>query len=100
MALVDREPIGTDACRTHAIWPNTLARLDELGLLQRLRERHDLPLLRYHLRVLGHEMVGSFTPVGGFDRMMAPQRVAFDPVLAEAALDAGAEGRYGDKVTR
>ncbi len=99
VAVVDREPIGTDALSTHAIWPNTLARLDELGLLQRLRERHDVPLLRYRLRVLGHEMVGGFTPVGGFDRMMAPRRVALDPVLAEAALDAGAEGRYGEKVS-
>jgi flavin-dependent dehydrogenase len=99
VTVVDRDPFGSDTLSTHGIWPNTLARLDELGLLDRLLARHDVPLVRYRLRVLGHETVGGFTPVGGFDRMMAPRRVALDPVLAEAAIEAGAECRYGEKVT-
>ena len=44
-------------------------------------------------------LAGDFTPIDGFDRGMAPRRVALDPVLAEAALEAGAEGRFGEKVS-
>ena len=98
VAIVDRDELGTDTLSTHAIWPNGIARLDELGVLEPLLERHDVPFLRYRLRVLGHESAGTFTPVGGFDRMIAPRRIALDRVLAEAALDAGAHGRYGEKV--
>ena len=99
VTMVDRDPIGTDTLSTHALFPNAVARLDELGLLDRLLSRHEVPALRYRLRVLGHESVGGFTPVGGFDRMIAPRRAALDRVLAETALEAGAEGRYGSRVT-
>ncbi len=99
MVVIDRDEIGTDTLSTHTIWPNTVARLDELGVLQPLLARHDVPMLRHRLCILGHEAIGGFTPIGGFDRAIAPRRVALDPVLAEAALDAGAEGRFGEKVT-
>jgi glycine/D-amino acid oxidase-like deaminating enzyme len=65
VAIVDRDEVGTDTLSTHSIWPNGIARLDELGLLAPLLERHDLPFLRYRLQVLGHETVGTFTPIAG-----------------------------------
>ena len=99
VAIVDRDELGSDTLSTHALFPNAVARLDELGLLAPLLARHDVPFLRYRLRVLGHETVGSFTPVDGFDRMIAPRRVALDRVIAEAALEAGAEGRFGQRVS-
>ena len=99
VAIVDRDELGTDTLSTHAIWPNGIARLDELGILERLLEQHDVPLLRYRLRVLGHESAGEFTPVGGFDRMIAPRRVTLDRIFAETAIEAGVEGRYGEKVS-
>jgi flavin-dependent dehydrogenase len=98
VAIVDRDEVGTDTLSTHSIWPNGIARLDELGVLDALLDRHDVPFLRYRLRVVGHELVGGFTPIGGFDRMIAPRRVALDRVLAEAALSAGAVSRFGEKV--
>ena len=98
VAMVDRDELGTDTLSTHTIFPNTLARLDDLGLLERLLERHELPLLNYRLRVLGRETVGTFTPIGGFDRAAAPRRVTLDRVLAEAALEAGVEARFGERV--
>ena len=98
VAIVDRDELGSDTLSTHALFPNVVARLDELGLLAPLLARHDVPFLRYRLRVLGFETVGSFTPVDGFDRAIAPRRVAFDRVIAEAALEAGAEGRFGQRV--
>ena len=98
VAMVERDELGSDTLSTHAIFPNTLASLDRLGVLAPLLERHDVPMLRYRLRVLGHESIGTFTPIGGFDRCAAPRRVALDRVLAEAALRAGVEARFGERV--
>lgn len=99
VALIDRDELGSDTLSTHTIFPNTLARLESLGVLEPLLQRHDVPMARYRLRVLGRELAGEFTPVGGFDRAAAPRRVALDRVIAEAALEAGVEGRFGEKVT-
>lgn len=98
VAMIERDALGSDTLSTHAIFPNALARLDELGVLAPLLDRHDVPMLRYRLRVLGHESSGTFTPVGGFDRCAAPRRVALDRVLAEAALGAGVDARFGERV--
>ncbi|HLM27715.1 MAG TPA: NAD(P)/FAD-dependent oxidoreductase [Thermoleophilaceae bacterium] len=98
VAMVDRDELGSDTLSTHTIFPNTISRLEGLGVLAPLIERHDVPSLRYRIRVLGHEFAGGFSPIGGFDRAIAPRRVALDRVLAEAALDAGVQGRFGEKV--
>jgi hypothetical protein len=41
---------------THVIFPDGVARLDDLGVLKRLARRHDLTPARYAWRVLGHEV--------------------------------------------
>ncbi len=97
--LVDREPPPADTLSTHALFPNTLARLDELGALERIEARHRVNLVEYAIRAFGHEAVGRFTPVGGFDRMAVITRPVLDPALLEVAEEAGAATRFGEKVT-
>jgi 2-polyprenyl-6-methoxyphenol hydroxylase-like FAD-dependent oxidoreductase len=97
--LVDREPPPADTLSTHALFPNTLARLAELGALERIESRHRVNLVEYAIRTLGHEATGTFTPVGGFDRMAVITRPVLDPALLEVAVAAGAETRFGQKVT-
>ena len=99
VVMIDRDEMGSDTLSTHALFPNAIARLDSLGLLDPLLARHEVPWARYRLRVLGHESTGTFSPVGGFDRMIVPRRPALDRILAEAALEAGVAARYGQKVT-
>ncbi|HYI37322.1 MAG TPA: NAD(P)/FAD-dependent oxidoreductase [Thermoleophilaceae bacterium] len=99
VVMIDREELGSDTLSTHALFPHAIARLDSLGVLAPLLERHEVPWSRYCMRVLGHEVIGTFTPVDGFDRMIAPRRPALDRVLGEAAIDAGVDARYGQKVT-
>ena len=99
VAIVDRDPLGSDTLSTHTVFPNAVARLDELGVLDPLVERHQVPFLDYRLRVLGHESAGPFTPIGGFDQLISPRRVALDPVLADAAIEAGAVPFYGERVS-
>jgi 2-polyprenyl-6-methoxyphenol hydroxylase-like FAD-dependent oxidoreductase len=97
--LVDREPPPADTLSTHCLFPNTLARLRELGALERIEAEHRLNPTEYAVRILGSEASGSFTPVGGFDRMCAITRPVLDHALLEVAVAAGAETRFGAKVT-
>ncbi|HET9198412.1 MAG TPA: NAD(P)/FAD-dependent oxidoreductase [Solirubrobacterales bacterium] len=97
--LVDREPPPADTLSTHCLFPNTLARLDELGALQRIEAEHRVNLLEYGIRTFGAEASGAFTPIGGFDRMAVITRPVLDKALLEVAEAAGAETRFGAKVT-
>jgi 2-polyprenyl-6-methoxyphenol hydroxylase-like FAD-dependent oxidoreductase len=97
--LVDRDPPPADTVSTHYLFPNTLARLEELGALDRIRARHRVNPVFHRARVLGYEIAGPFTPVGGFDRACGLTRPVLDLALLEAAIDAGAETRFGERVT-
>ena len=97
--LLDREPPPADTLSTHMMFPNTLARLAELGALRRIESRHRVNFVEYAIRTFGHESAGRFTPIGGFDRMASITRPVLDRALLEAAVDAGAETRFGEKVT-
>ena len=59
VAVVDKARFPSDTLSTHVIFPDGVARLDELGALKRLELRHDLAPARYSWRVLGHEVAGS-----------------------------------------
>lgn len=98
VALVDRATFPSDVVSTHMIYPNTLSRLEELGVMERLRDRHELPLLASRLRALGYEIEGTFTAIGDYDRSAAPRRRALDAALVDTALEAGAAGRFGERV--
>ena len=97
--LVDREPPPANTLSTHVLFPNTLARLRELGALQRIEAEHRLNPIEYAVRILGSETAGTFSPVGGFDRGAAITRPVLDKALLEVAEAAGAETRFGARVT-
>jgi uncharacterized protein (TIGR03083 family) len=95
VVLVDRAHFPSDTVSTHQVFPNGLQVLDELGVLTRLRAEHDLRPVRYSWRVLGHAVAGSFTPVGGHDRMVSVRRHVLDAAMVDNAVAAGAELRTG-----
>jgi 2-polyprenyl-6-methoxyphenol hydroxylase-like FAD-dependent oxidoreductase len=97
--LVDREPPPADTLSTHVLFPNTLARLRELGALQRIEAEHTLNPVIYAAHVLGVSFEGGFTPVGGFDHMCGITRPVLDKALLDVAVEAGAETRFGERVT-
>jgi 2-polyprenyl-6-methoxyphenol hydroxylase-like FAD-dependent oxidoreductase len=97
--LIDREPPPADTLSTHYLFPNTLSRLDELGTLARIEARHRLNPLHYAVRVLGEEVTGPFTPVDGFAGMCGVTRPVLDQALLDGAVAAGAETRFGERVT-
>jgi 2-polyprenyl-6-methoxyphenol hydroxylase-like FAD-dependent oxidoreductase len=97
--LVDREPPPADTLSTHVLFPNTLARLHQLGALQRIEAEHSLNPSIYAAHILGIDFEGGFTPVGGFDYMCGITRPVLDKALLDVAVAAGAETRFGERVT-
>jgi flavin-dependent dehydrogenase len=49
VAVVDRDAFPSETISTHLIFPNTLARFEELGVLDTLRARHEVPMLRFRI---------------------------------------------------
>jgi 2-polyprenyl-6-methoxyphenol hydroxylase-like FAD-dependent oxidoreductase len=98
--LVDHASFPSTTISTHGLWPNGLARLEALGVLDTLRAEHELPLYESRIRGLGHEIVGAFTPIDGFDRAAAPRRIVLDKAGVDTALAAGAKERFGKRVVR
>jgi 2-polyprenyl-6-methoxyphenol hydroxylase-like FAD-dependent oxidoreductase len=96
--LVDSATFPSDTVSTHFLFPNTLHRLEALGVMDRLRSGHDIPRLLWGWRVLGHEVAGAFTAVAGETRLSCIRRVTLDAALTGEALAAGAVGRFGERV--
>lgn len=97
--LVDRDRFPSDTVSTHMLFPDTLQRFDELGVLARLRAAHDIRMFRFGWRVLGHQVGGGeFTPVGGYTRGCCIRRVTLDAALVDTAVAAGALPRFGRAV--
>jgi len=94
--VVDRDTFPSETVSTHLIYPNTLARLEQLGVLDSLRAAHEVPLLESRIIGLGHEIVGRYSAIGGFDRAAAPRRGRWTRQCS--TLAAGAQGRFGERV--
>ncbi len=98
VVLVDHKPPPADTVSTHFVFPNTLSRFAELGVLERLEQRHRLNPVMQRFRVMDFELAGEFTPIDGFSRGVGVRRPVLDQALLDVATDAGAETRFGAKV--
>jgi 2-polyprenyl-6-methoxyphenol hydroxylase-like FAD-dependent oxidoreductase len=96
--VIDRDTFPSETVSTHFVYPNTISRWEQLGVLDRLLAAHEVPMLENRIVGLGHEIAGAYTPIDGFDRGMGPRRSALDKAIVDTALAAGAEGRYGERV--
>jgi flavin-dependent dehydrogenase len=96
--LVDRDSFPSGTVSTHFVYPNTVARFAQLGVLDALRTKHEVPMVANRIIGLGHEIEGEFTPIDGFDRCIGPRRSALDEAIVDTAVAAGAEGRFGERV--
>lgn len=96
--LVDRDRFPSHTISTNLVFPNTLAKMDELGSLSTLLGKYDVPMLAWRMDGLGHDIRGTFTPVNGFDKLISPRRIALDDAVVQTALDAGVDSRLGERV--
>lgn len=96
--IVDKATFPSDTVSTHFMFPNTLARLDSLGVLDRIHSKHDVPPLQLKWTILGQELFKRWTPFGSHSSGISVRRISLDQIFIEWARDAGAEVRTGAKV--
>ena len=93
--VVDRSRYGADALSTHALLRGGVLQLHRWGLLDRLVEAGTPAVRRTTFRYHDEEVVIAIKPSHGVDALYAPRRTILDPLLVDAAAEAGAEVRYG-----
>jgi 2-polyprenyl-6-methoxyphenol hydroxylase-like FAD-dependent oxidoreductase len=96
--MVDEATFPSDTISTHYLYPNTLTRLDELGVMDRLVSAHKLHETAARITIWGREIMGRFTPIGGYDRGMSITRPVLDQALIDEAIAAGANAMFGVRV--
>ncbi len=97
--LVDRSRYGADTLSTHALMRGGVLQLTRWGLLDRIVAAGTPAVRRTTFRYADAVVPIEIKPSYGVDALYAPRRTVLDPVLADAARDAGAEVRYGVAVT-
>jgi flavin-dependent dehydrogenase len=97
--MVDRNEYGADTLSTHALLRGGVLQLARWGLLDRVAAA-GTPPVRGSVFHYGEEVVD--VPIkanAGVEALYAPRRTVLDPILVDAARDAGAETRFGATVT-
>jgi flavin-dependent dehydrogenase len=97
--LLDRGRYGTDTLSTHALMRGSVHLLSRWGLLDRIVEAGTPPVHQTRFDYGTESVSVAVKPSPGVNALYAPRRTVLDPVLVDAAADAGAEVRYGVAVT-
>lgn len=93
--MVDAGTRGRDTCSTHALMKGGVIQLSKWGLLEQVDRAGTPPILKttFHYR---DEIVDvELKPKDGIHGLRAPRRTVLDPILVDAAEQAGVEARYG-----
>ena len=98
VVAVDKATFPSPTMSTHVIYPNTLARLEDLGVLAEVEALGPPPLYTawYHE---GRMFVAPHTPERDRDWALCVRRVTFDDILVRAARREGATVLEGHRVT-
>jgi flavin-dependent dehydrogenase len=97
--VVDQAREGSDTMSTHAFMRAGVIQLSRFGVLDELRAGGTPPIRRTVIRYGETEEVVPIKPVAHCDALYAPRRTTLDPLLVAAARRAGAEVRFGVRVT-
>ena len=97
--VFDKSRYGTDTLSTHALMRPAVLLLERWGLLDALEEA-GTPAVRkttfWYSDGDDHEVVEvDIKPRHGVDALYAPRRTVLDPILIDAARDAGANVHHG-----
>ncbi len=97
--LIDRGRYGADTMSTHALMRAGVLQLSRWGLLDRIVAAGTPAIRRTTFRYAVDVVPITIKPSYGVDALYAPRRTVLDPILVDAAVDAGAELRFGVAVT-
>lgn len=96
--LVDRRRPHGPTLSTHALMRGGVLQLTRWGLLERVRASGAPPVRRTTFHYGPEVETVELKPSGGVDALYAPRREVLDPLLVDAAEQAGAECRFGVSV--
>jgi flavin-dependent dehydrogenase len=103
--LLDKASFPSETVSTHMISVGGSAQIRRWGLLEQVEATNCPPVTNIVLD-LSFDLFGSFTLTGfpppiddGFAAIYAPKRIVLDKILADAAVEAGAELRENFTVT-
>lgn len=98
--LLDKAAFPSDTMSTHFIHPPGVARLARWGLLDRVRDAGTPPIMKMTMSMGGATMEQPTVPPEDERGLAAfcPRRTLLDKILADAAVEAGAELREGFSV--
>jgi menaquinone-9 beta-reductase len=97
--VVDRQAYGADTMSTHALMRGAVLQLTRWGLIAKVAAAAT-PSIRSTTFHYGDEAVPvEIKSDHGVDCLFAPRRTVLDPLLVDAAREAGAEVRHGVAVS-
>src|SRR5687767_378605 len=96
--LLDKATFPSDTISTHHIHQPGVARLGRWGLLEKVRASNCPPTTGMSFDVGPFALVGTPPPAEGNAEAYAPRRRVLDKILADAAVESGAELREGFSV--
>src|SRR5438067_182224 len=99
VALVDRSRLAADTLSTHALMRAGVLQLHRWGLLDHVRAAGTPPVHRTTFHYQDAVVPITIKPSNGVDALYAPRRTVIDPILVNAAIEAGADVRFGATVT-
>ena len=99
VVLVDRSRVLHDTVSTHGIARGGIVQLSRWGLLGAVLSSGAPAVRQVTFRVGDHETTRTIKGRAGVDLLVAPRRHVLDPLLVQAAEDAGATVRLGVTVT-
>jgi 2-polyprenyl-6-methoxyphenol hydroxylase-like FAD-dependent oxidoreductase len=97
--LIDRGRYGADTLSTHALMRGGVLQLSRWGLLDKIIAAGTPPVQRTTFRYADDVVPINLKSSFGVDALYAPRRTVLDPILVDAAADAGAAVRFGVAVT-
>lgn len=92
---VDRARYGSDTLSTHALMRTAAVQLHRWGLLGTVRASGTTPIETVVFHYPDEGVSVPIAPSDGVDALYAPRRTVLDSILVDAALEAGADLRFG-----
>jgi flavin-dependent dehydrogenase len=99
VVVVDRARFPSDTLSTHGILRPGVVQLSRWGLLADVLASGAPPIRQVSFRVGAAEDVRTVKDAAGVDLLVAPRRYILDEILADAAVRAGADVRFGVTAT-
>ena len=97
--VVDKAVFPSDTISTHHIHQPGVKKLKDWGILEKIRAAGTPATTKIRFDVGPFALEGVPTPAGDVVESFAPRRRILDTILAESAIEAGAEFRGGFTVT-